>query len=41
MPAPADGGGATADLERIGGAIATWTANLERDPADFIAAVNL
>ena len=28
-------------LERIGEAIATWSANLERDPADFIAAVNL
>ena len=43
MPAPAaagDAGGAV-DLDRIGDAIATWTANLERDPADFIAAVNL
>ena len=30
-----------ADLERIGAAIGTWSANLERDPADFIAAVNL
>ncbi len=28
-------------LDRIGDAIATWSANLERDPADFIAAVNL
>ena len=43
VPAPAaagDAGGAV-DLDRIGDAIATWTANLERDPADFIAAVNL
>ena len=42
-PVPADtaDAGSTLDLERIGGAIATWTANLERDPADFIAAVNL
>jgi tetratricopeptide (TPR) repeat protein len=29
------------DLERLGAAIATWSANLDRDPADFIAAVNL
>ena len=33
--------GGAVDLDRIGGAIETWTANLERDPADFIAAVNL
>ena len=33
--------GAQAELERIGGAISTWSANLERDPADFISAVNL
>ena len=33
--------GSGVDLERIGDAIATWSANLERDPADFIAAVNL
>ncbi len=44
VPAPADTADAaasTVDLERIGAAIATWTANIERDPADFIAAVNL
>jgi tetratricopeptide (TPR) repeat protein len=43
VPAPAAGGdaGGAVDLDRIGDAIATWTANLERDPADFIAAVNL
>jgi tetratricopeptide (TPR) repeat protein len=44
VPAPAEAAetaGATVDLERIGAAIATWTANIERDPADFIAAVNL
>ena len=35
----ADGTGV--DLPRIADAIATWSANLERDPADFIAAVNL
>src|SRR5688572_7626772 len=35
------GDGTGVDLERIGDAIATWSANLERDPADFIAAVNL
>lgn len=29
------------DLERIGEAIGIWSANLERDPADFIAAANL
>jgi tetratricopeptide (TPR) repeat protein len=29
------------DLDRIGTAIGTWSANLERDPADFIAAINL
>jgi tetratricopeptide (TPR) repeat protein len=33
--------GAQVELERIGTAIATWSANLERDSADFIAAVNL
>jgi tetratricopeptide (TPR) repeat protein len=36
-----DVGALGADLERIGAAIGTWSANLERDPADFIAAVNL
>jgi tetratricopeptide (TPR) repeat protein len=44
VPAPAEIGaaaGAQVDLERIGGAIATWSANLERDPDDFIAAANL
>lgn len=43
VPAPAEAGagGAAVDLDRIGEAIGTWTANLERDPADFIAAVNL
>jgi tetratricopeptide (TPR) repeat protein len=44
VPGPAEAanaGGASVDLDRIGDAIATWTANLERDPADFIAAVNL
>ena len=43
VPGPAAAGdvGAAVDLGRIGEAIATWTANLERDPADFIAAVNL
>jgi tetratricopeptide (TPR) repeat protein len=44
VPIPAEAGaaaGAGVDLERIGGAIATWSANLERDPADFIAAVNV
>ena len=35
------GDGTGVDLDRIGDAIATWSANLERDPADFIAAVNL
>lgn len=40
-PAEASAGGASVDLDRIGTAIATWTANLERDSADFIAAVNL
>jgi tetratricopeptide (TPR) repeat protein len=37
----ADVGTIGSDLERIGVAIGTWSANLERDPADFIAAVNL
>ncbi len=44
VPAPdiaADAGGMAVDLDRIGNAIETWTANLDRDPADFIAAVNL
>lgn len=43
VPAPVEAGdvGGAVDLDRIGGAIETWTANLERDPADFIAAVNL
>ena len=43
VPPAADAGpvGAAVDLDRIGGAIGTWTANLQRDPADFIAAVNL
>lgn len=43
VPAPSEAGpgGAAVDLDRIGGAIGTWTANLQRDPADFIAAVNL
>jgi tetratricopeptide (TPR) repeat protein len=43
IPGPAAVGdvGAAVDLARIGESIATWTANLERDPADFIAAVNL
>lgn len=33
--------GSAVNLPRIASAIATWTANLERDPADFISAVNL
>lgn len=44
VPAAADvtdAGGVQVDLERIGAGIAIWSANLERDPADFIAAVNL
>jgi tetratricopeptide (TPR) repeat protein len=36
-----DAGGVQVDLERIGAGISTWSANIERDPSDFIAAVNL
>jgi tetratricopeptide (TPR) repeat protein len=35
------GDGTGVNLPRIAEAIATWSANLDRDPADFIAAVNL
>jgi tetratricopeptide (TPR) repeat protein len=38
---PGSTGAMPGGLERIGAAIGTWTANLDRDPADFLAATNL